>query len=442
MPSVDEVCSEAVKSRSRFELEYEIDSLSQTELVCLVVRQAAMIEILQDRIDTFRGILTGYEDVTRELFSSLAELETAGLPYEAIGHDEWAARFVQVPPLADLSVYEAVLELMYRFDDSAVQNGTIEAIDSTVTVGGAEIAASVLRIGRVGMYFVSDDGRRAGLWNRTEQRWIEVSEDMREQIQLSVDIALEKESVKLVRLPIAAPMPIDLEASESVDMVSSELADTSRLVSRPRADSDANGPDVGSLSSEDLRQRSRSAGADIAHLSETIEKVMGELSAIRDLVEWSLGEYVKQSLSSLTHLHTYPHAQWAGRVLSQVSAPLDMENFTWLTPQQLRQFGLGQLEEIRMARQVARFRYPVELVDGTTEERSVVRVGRFNVVSKGRYLAYDSSSRSLRELRRQVRDDDLIRSTFELVKSKDGVVPFGLDMTGNQILEAFEKLPE
>ena len=65
---------------------------------------------------------------------------------------------------------------------------------------------------------------------------------------------------------------------------------------------------------------------------------------------------------------------------------------------------------------------------GTEKEREVVRVGLFNLVSNGDYLAYDSNSRSVSVLPRQ--PVGLAEGVTALQSSSTGVTPIGIDPTG------------
>jgi biopolymer transport protein ExbB len=79
---------------------------------------------------------------------------------------------------------------------------------------------------------------------------------------------------------------------------------------------------------------------------------------------------------------------------------------------------------------------PLEVVgvDGSRSTRNVVRVGAFNIVSDGRYLAYEPSTRTVSELVRQPDQRRFISSASDVVNAQDGFVPFGVDVTRGQIL--------
>lgn len=72
-------------------------------------------------------------------------------------------------------------------------------------------------------------------------------------------------------------------------------------------------------------------------------------------------------------------------------------------------------------------KYPAKV--GTDSDREVVRVGLFNVVSNGEYLAYDENTRSLSVLPRQ--PDGYTGGAAELQRASTGFVALGVDPTGS-----------
>lgn len=65
---------------------------------------------------------------------------------------------------------------------------------------------------------------------------------------------------------------------------------------------------------------------------------------------------------------------------------------------------------------------------GTDQEREIVRIGLFNLISNGDYLAYDSDTRSVSVLARQ--PVGLADGVAALQSSSGGVTPVGIDPTG------------
>jgi biopolymer transport protein ExbB len=80
---------------------------------------------------------------------------------------------------------------------------------------------------------------------------------------------------------------------------------------------------------------------------------------------------------------------------------------------------------------------------GESVAEDVVRVGAFNLVAPGRYLAHNSATNTVSELQRQPSQGRFINSTTELVNAQpgEGPVRFGLDPSRGQILSLLIATP-
>jgi biopolymer transport protein ExbB len=90
---------------------------------------------------------------------------------------------------------------------------------------------------------------------------------------------------------------------------------------------------------------------------------------------------------------------------------------------------------------VVKFNTNVTLPDGSVEQREVVRIGSYNLVSNGDYLGFDSGKVSV--LPRQPASS-LQSAAKKLQASTDGVVDVGIDPTGpvgGQLLKALTQEP-
>jgi biopolymer transport protein ExbB len=82
---------------------------------------------------------------------------------------------------------------------------------------------------------------------------------------------------------------------------------------------------------------------------------------------------------------------------------------------------------------ITRFNAKVIKLDGEEVQQEVVRVGSFNLISDGRYVAYDINTGLIQELPRQPASR-FVDSAADLAESSSGYTPFGLDPTRGQLL--------
>jgi len=76
--------------------------------------------------------------------------------------------------------------------------------DTTLNLAGSDTQVTLLRLGRVGMYYLSLDGTQAGRWDDETQQWEALPENYIRPIGRGLDIAERKRSVELIDLPLGA----------------------------------------------------------------------------------------------------------------------------------------------------------------------------------------------------------------------------------------------
>jgi biopolymer transport protein ExbB len=109
------------------------------------------------------------------------------------------------------------------------------------------------------------------------------------------------------------------------------------------------------------------------------------------------------------------------------------------TIDELRDFWSMYMEEIYQSGKVVSFRAEVNSADGGTEERDVVRVGSFNLISDGKYLQYSNGDISEYGAQPPGR---FVSSTSDLVNAGEGTYAgFGIDPSRGQILSTFIRVP-
>lgn len=110
------------------------------------------------------------------------------------------------------------------------------------------------------------------------------------------------------------------------------------------------------------------------------------------------------------------------------------------TTEQLRTLWFSLQKEMTENGKVARFRAPIILPDGTEGERSIVRIGAFNAISDGNYLAYLPGMGRLAELSRQpaARYQELAKD-FEAASA--GIMPVAIDPTRGALLSLLLQAP-
>jgi biopolymer transport protein ExbB len=188
--------------------------------------------------------------------------------------------------------------------------------------------------------------------------------------------------------------------------------------------------------SEQLERQFEQNNVEITQLNTQLNDSLGELRELFGVVQLVSGDAASQMDNSLTSIHLQGRREFLldlAERMGQTARIASVEELERLW------FEL-QREATELGRVV---RMPLEVVDtdGNRGQREVVRVGAFNIVSDGKYLAYEPATRTVSELVRQPNQRRFIASTSNLVQARDGFAAFGLDVTRGQILALLIQQP-
>ena len=100
-----------------------------------------------------------------------------------------------------------------------------------------------------------------------------------------------------------------------------------------------------------------------------------------------------------------------------------------LNPEEIERFWFYMQQEVVESARVSKYHGDVSLPNGDTVNRSITRIGNFNVVSEGEYLSYDGDIGHLQVLPRQP-DGALLSAASALESSTSGFTRVGIDPTG------------
>jgi hypothetical protein len=77
-----------------------------------------------------------------------------------------------------------------------------EVREENLPLDGAATMVQVLRLGRVGLYYLTLDGKQAGWFNRVSGRWETLPRSYHESVKEALRMALKQRAFGLVRLPV------------------------------------------------------------------------------------------------------------------------------------------------------------------------------------------------------------------------------------------------
>lgn len=111
----------------------------------------------------------------------------------------------QMMDRSDVALGEKFRRLLEAYMVETEYGRTIEAYSGDLKRGGINHTVDFLRLGRMGLFYLTLDESEAGLWNKQERRWQILDDSYRSAIRQGLRIAKKQAAPDLLQLPVTAP---------------------------------------------------------------------------------------------------------------------------------------------------------------------------------------------------------------------------------------------
>jgi len=105
---------------------------------------------------------------------------------------------------SDVSVAEKFRKVMEAYQIENEYGTSSETYTQSLTLEGVTRSYNILRIGRIGLYFQSDDAKITGRWDNVDRQWV-MDDSSRSEIRKGIRIAKQLIAPELIVIPVAAP---------------------------------------------------------------------------------------------------------------------------------------------------------------------------------------------------------------------------------------------
>jgi len=105
---------------------------------------------------------------------------------------------------SDVSVAEKFRKVMEAYQIENDYGTSSEYYTQSLTLDDATRSYNILRIGRIGLYFQSDDAKITGRWDNTAREWV-MDDSARAEIRKGLRMARQLIAPELIIVPVAAP---------------------------------------------------------------------------------------------------------------------------------------------------------------------------------------------------------------------------------------------
>lgn len=164
--------------------------------------------------------LNGLEDVraalpglNRGLSTRLAQWVNRDLPFLV---EERRARVASLDD-ETLPVTERLERLLSAWRGELAYGRETDAWRGYLNDGDSRREVDFLRMGRVGLYYLTPDGRQGGVWRAGESRWKALEDRQRAEVRKGLRIARDQRAPEMLELPMSIAIENDSEKQAVVE---------------------------------------------------------------------------------------------------------------------------------------------------------------------------------------------------------------------------------
>ena len=173
-------------------------------LVPRLERQAEALDRREAALDALPDTREALPALQERLVERLANWIERDMPFL---HEERKARVASLrDPASELTSAERWERIITAWRTELDYGREFDAWRGYLGEGAERREVDYLRLGRVGFYYLTPDGRDAGVWDAKESRWAALDEAQRSEVRNGLRIARDRRAPELLTLPVSQPL--------------------------------------------------------------------------------------------------------------------------------------------------------------------------------------------------------------------------------------------
>lgn len=172
-----------------------------------IARKKAAVAELRARKEKMRQLRMALEPYLDQVLAGLEQFVAADLPFLARERSTRIAFLRRTLTDPELALGEKLRRVLEGLKVEAEYGNSIEVSSEKLDLDGQSTLVNVLRLGRVGLFYVTKDGMNLGMWNTRTGQWTHLDERFAAPLQLTMDIVERRRAAELVELPLTQADP-------------------------------------------------------------------------------------------------------------------------------------------------------------------------------------------------------------------------------------------
>jgi len=139
-----------------------------------------------------------------KMIDGLEQSVNLDIPFQIEERTKRVQDLKEIMEMSDVLVAEKFRKVMEAYQIENDYGSSNEDYQQSLTIDGATRSFNMLRIGRIGLYFQSDDTKVTGRWDNDAREWV-IDNSARNEVRKGLRIARDLVAPELINLPVAAP---------------------------------------------------------------------------------------------------------------------------------------------------------------------------------------------------------------------------------------------
>lgn len=171
----------------------------------LVSSQKVEKASLQKQVDAVDDTQEAIMPLMLRMVDTLEEFIKLDIPFLPVERADRVAKLREEMNNAETSVAVKYRRVLEAYQIEAEYGRTLESYRGELQFKETIRAVDFLRLGRVGLYYISIDGEQAGYWNVKARAWRPLDDSYKQAIRRGMQLAKQQIAPELLELPVPVP---------------------------------------------------------------------------------------------------------------------------------------------------------------------------------------------------------------------------------------------
>jgi hypothetical protein len=157
---------------------------------------------INEQIDSLDDVNIDILPLLKRMVDALNKFISIDIPFLVEEREERVAELDALIVRADITTAEKFRKIFEAYQLEAEFGKTIEAYQGYLNLDGSELAVDYFRLGRLGLFYRTPDGKDTGYWDTSIKDWNHEGSSLDSKLKSALDIANRQSPPNFITLPL------------------------------------------------------------------------------------------------------------------------------------------------------------------------------------------------------------------------------------------------